>query len=80
MPKLKSLSGSEIVKIFIGFGFELHNQKGSHIKLRRIAETQKQTLVIPNHKVVDKGTLKAIIRQSSKYISFEKLKEHFYSD
>lgn len=79
MSKLKSCSGDELVKIFKELGFEVHNQKGSHIKLRRIKDKQKQTLVIPNHKVVDKGTLKAILRQASRYIDIVKLNELFYS-
>lgn len=79
MPKLKSLSGNELIKIFQGLGFEIYNQKGSHIKLRRIVESEKQTLVIPNHKSIDKGTLKAIIRQASRFIAAGILNDLFYS-
>jgi hypothetical protein len=39
----------------------------------------KQTLVIPNHAEIDIGTLKAIYRQSLKYISENKLFPHFYN-
>lgn len=47
MPKLKRLSGQEVVKIFLSFGFRMLEQKGSHIKLRRFKNEQKQTLVVP---------------------------------
>ncbi|MCD6492457.1 MAG: type II toxin-antitoxin system HicA family toxin [Archaeoglobaceae archaeon] len=33
MPKLRVLSGKEIVKILSKFGFEVVSQRGSHVKL-----------------------------------------------
>jgi len=36
MPKLKNLSGKEVIKILLSFGFEVASQKGSHVKLRRV--------------------------------------------
>ena len=42
MPKLRRLSGADVVAIFEGFGFELVSQRGSHVKLRRVTETGKQ--------------------------------------
>ncbi|MEK7146661.1 MAG: type II toxin-antitoxin system HicA family toxin [Patescibacteria group bacterium] len=80
MPKLKNLSGQEVIKIFLSFGFIVAAQKGSHIKLARILNGTKQTLTIPNHPELDKGTLKAIYRQAVRYISEEKIKPHFYSE
>ncbi len=81
MPKLKILSGQEIVKIFLVFGFSVATQKGSHIKLVRILpDTARQTLTIPSHSELDKGTIKAIYRQSLRYISESELKSHFYSE
>ena len=67
-PKLKHLSGSEVVDIFRVFGFEIYSQRGSHIKLRRIGpEGEKQTLTIPLHHELDVGTLRAIIRQPTRF-------------
>ena len=81
MPKLKVLSGSEVVKILLQFGFGVVGQKGSHIKLCRINEGgYKQTLTIPKHKELDKGTLKAIFNQSGKYISDPELFSYFYNN
>lgn len=81
MPKLKILSGQEIIKIFISFGFVAVAQKGSHIKLARvIEENSRQTLTIPNHNELDKGTIKAIYRQALRYIPESELKRHFYTD
>jgi predicted RNA binding protein YcfA (HicA-like mRNA interferase family) len=48
MPKLRVLSGKEIVKIFSEFRFEIVSQRGSHVKLKRILKDgTKQTLTIP---------------------------------
>ncbi len=81
MPKLKVLSGQDVIKILSSFGFVIALQKGSHVKLSRIkSDKTKQTLTIPNHPELDKGTLKAIYRQSLKYIPEDNLKSHFYNE
>jgi len=81
MPKLRILSGQEIVKIFLVFGFSVAAQRGSHIKLVRILpDKTRQTLTIPNHPELDKGTIKAIYRQALRYIPEEELKSYFYSE
>jgi len=52
---------------------------GRHVKLRRIlSDGTKQTLTIPLHEELDRGTLRAIYRQALRYIPEEKLKPHFY--
>lgn len=81
MPRLKVLSGNEIVRILRSFNFEIQSQKGSHIKLVRFMDTgEKQTLIVPNHSEIDKGTLRAIFRQAIRYIPENDLFSHFYSD
>lgn len=80
MPKLKILSGEEIVDALKNFGFKVHNQKGSHIKLKRISkEGFGQTLTIPLHKELDRGTIKAIYNQALRYIPENELQKYFYS-
>lgn len=77
---LKNLSGKDILKILSKFGFVVYDQTGSHIKLRRAVLNVNQTLVIPNHKNIAKGTIKAIFNQSSKYISESELFPFFYNN
>lgn len=80
-PKLKRLSGKEVLSILSKFGFSIHSQKGSHIKLRRTALSgEQQSLTIVTHDELDIGTLRAIIRQASRFIPEEQLKKEFYSD
>lgn len=79
MPKLKVLSGTDVIRIFQDFGFEVVSRKGSHVKLRRFtSENEKQTIVIPVHDELDKGTLRAIYNQSTRFISESELKKFFY--
>lgn len=79
MPRLRDLSGKKLVKIFESFGFEVVKQTGSHIKMSRIFSGQTQTLVIPNHFSIAKGTLKEIYLQALVYIPEKALKKLFYS-
>jgi len=80
MPKLKNLSGKDVISLLIIFGFTVDSHKGSHVKLRRFYSNENQSLTIPLHKELDEGTLKAIIRQASRYISLEELKIYFHTD
>lgn len=68
-----------MIKILESFNFEKVGQKGSHVKLRRVIGGRRQTLTIPNHDELDKGTLGAIFNQASKYISESELIPHFYN-
>jgi predicted RNA binding protein YcfA (HicA-like mRNA interferase family) len=81
MPKLKSLTGDDVIRILSWFNFEVVSQRGSHAKLRRVlSDGTKQTLTIPRHEDIDKGTLRAVFRQALRYIPEEQLRSHFYSD
>lgn len=81
MPKLRRLSGDEVIKILGLFGFNVAAQSGSHVKLRRsTAAGEKQTLTIPRHRELDTGTLRAIFRQASRYVPSDELRPHFYSE
>ena len=79
-PKLKRLSGKEVLSILSKIGFLVHSQKGSHVKLRRNSSGEIQTLTIPLHDELDIGTLRAIVRQASRFVPEDQLKKEFYSD
>ena len=80
-PKLKRLSGQEVVTALVRFGFEVHSQRGSHVKLRRAGPGgRKETLTIPLHAELDAGTLRAIVRQASHFIPEGELHPYFYSE
>ena len=80
MPKLRRLSGHEVVAILHQFGFTVVSQRGSHMKLKRHVVSESQILTIPAHSELDTGTLRAIVRQAGRFIPESELKPHFYSD
>ena len=63
MSKLPVVSGSECIKALEKTGFAIVRQRGSHIVLVR--EDPRNTVIVPNHKELDRGTLRAIIRQAN---------------
>jgi predicted RNA binding protein YcfA (HicA-like mRNA interferase family) len=78
--RIRRLSGRDVVAILVRFGFAVHSQRGSHVKLRRRASGgEKQTLTIPLHDELDAGTLSAIMRQASRYMPEEQLRPYFYT-
>jgi predicted RNA binding protein YcfA (HicA-like mRNA interferase family) len=62
MNDLPVISGVDAVKALERAGFYKKRQKGGHIILRR--DVPFCQLVVPNHKSLDRGTLRAIIRQA----------------
>jgi predicted RNA binding protein YcfA (HicA-like mRNA interferase family) len=81
MSKLRVLSGREVLKILGEFGFQTFAQRGSHLKLRRILSGGRtQTLTVPNHSEIDRGTLHAIFRQASRFIPESELRGKFFTD
>ena len=80
MPKLKRLSGKDVIAILKQFHFAVESQKGSHVKLGRLLSSgDHQTLTVPNHAELDTGTCRAILRQASRYIPYEEIAPYFYS-
>lgn len=61
MSKLPVVSGKECIKALERIGFAINRQRGSHVVLAR--ENPKNIVIVPNHKELDRGTLRAIIRQ-----------------
>ena len=62
MTRLPRISGRDCVKALGKVGFYLKRQHGSHMILRR--DNPFAQVVVPNHKELDRGTLRAIIRQA----------------
>lgn len=61
-PRLPRISGRDCVQALGKSGFYIKRQRGSHIVLRR--DNPFALLVVPDHRELDRGTLRAIIRQS----------------
>ncbi len=61
MSKLPRMSGEEYINALLKANF-FKRQEGSHTIMRR--DDPFSQLVVPNHKELDSGTLRSIIRQN----------------
>lgn len=62
MGQLPVVSGRDVVRVLARLGYEFDRQKGSHMILRQSRSPHRRA-VVPDHKEVAKGTLRAIIRE-----------------
>lgn len=62
-PSLPVISGQQAIRALKKAGFRRVRQKGSHVVVRR--DDPFSQLTVPNHKVLDRGTLRSIIRQAN---------------
>lgn len=53
-----------MVKALQRVGFTVVSQTGSHIKLRRSIGQETKTVIVPDHRVVRKGTFHNILRHA----------------
>lgn len=78
MSKLPQVSGKDTIKALKKIGFSFVKQQGSHVKLTRIINNQKQTVIVPMHKTLKPGTLRnGILKQINLTVEdFIKLLKH----
>ncbi len=62
MKELSSISGTERISALQKAAYKFVRQKGNHIIIRR--EKSFSQISVPEHKTLDRGSLRAIIRQS----------------
>jgi predicted RNA binding protein YcfA (HicA-like mRNA interferase family) len=62
LSKLPVVSGRQAVKAFGKDGWVVVRRKGSHIALEKAAYPL--TLAIPDHRELDRGTLRSLIKAS----------------
>jgi predicted RNA binding protein YcfA (HicA-like mRNA interferase family) len=62
MAQLPRISGRECITALQRVGFYVRRQRGSHIVMRR--DDPFAQVVVPDHRELDRGTLRAIIRQA----------------
>lgn len=66
------VSGRKLVKIFQRLGYEKVSQRGSHIKMKNYEAGS--TIIIPDHKEIDRWTLKTILKQAE--VSEQRFKDY----
>ncbi len=68
----RNVSGSDLVKLFRKYGYEVVRQKGSHIRLSRTSGEGTHNLTVPNHDPVKLGTLNAILSDAADQLKVSK--------
>ncbi len=79
MPKLVRISGTKLVKTLHNLGFSIIRQRGSHVRMMKKHDGRTHYVTVPLHPILDRGTLRSIIRSISVCISEEDVQELFYS-
>ena len=69
----KAYSARTVLKVLQKLGFVVVSQKGSHIKLKGIRYGRLLIVIVPNHKVLAKGTFISILKQAQ--LSFAEFEE-----
>jgi predicted RNA binding protein YcfA (HicA-like mRNA interferase family) len=81
LPRLKRLSGDQVIAILAEFGFREHSQRGSHVKLAlNLGQEARATVIVPRRRQIGPGLLRAIIREASEFVPEALLKQRFYTD
>jgi predicted RNA binding protein YcfA (HicA-like mRNA interferase family) len=62
VTKLPRVSGRECIQALVRAGFVVRRQHSSHVVLRR--DEPFAQVVVPDHRELDRGTLRAILRQA----------------
>lgn len=82
MPRLRDLSGRQVLDILARLGFQVIRTKGSHVHLRLQTNEATCYVTVPVHrkKSLPPGTLRSIYRQALPCVPEDELRELFYSD
>jgi len=72
MSKLPRISGRDAIKAFGKLGYLYDRQRGSHVMIRQTVEPFRR-LTVPDHKELDTGTLRSLIREAG--LSVEEFKK-----
>ncbi len=67
----RNLSGQELIKLVGVYGYEITNQRGSHIKITK-QQNGEHHIAVPNHHPIKIGTLNGIISQVANLLALSK--------
>ena len=74
LQKLPVVSGKTPLKLLCKIGYEVLQQKGSHVRLRKSSEAGEHNITVPLHEEIAKGTLADILSKVSLWNSISKEK------
>ena len=62
---LPIVSGRKVIKVLTRAGFEVVGRKGSHVRLKKKVGDKVLIVIVPDHRELARGTLRAILRQAN---------------
>ncbi len=79
MPRIRTISGKNLIKELFKIGFILERQTGSHVIIGKTCNGRYFTTVVPLHDPVAKGTLSNIYKDVAKMCTEKDVKSIFFS-
>ena len=58
----RDVDASDLITVFVRYGYTVTRQTGSHIRLSKQSDEGTHNITIPNHSPIKVGTLQSIIR------------------
>jgi len=68
----RDISAEQLIKSLTKLGYQITRQKGSHIRLTTLINSEEHHITIPNHSPVKIGTLNKILKDIAEYNSLSK--------
>ncbi|QEM05597.1 type II toxin-antitoxin system HicA family toxin [Mucilaginibacter sp. P25] len=68
----RDVSGKDLIKVLLKYGYEVIRQTGSHIRLSITLNDGVKNITIPNHDPIKLGTLMAIINDVAEQLKINK--------
>jgi predicted RNA binding protein YcfA (HicA-like mRNA interferase family) len=65
LQKRPVVSGEKLLKVLVRLGYEIIQQRGSHVRLRKPTAAVDHNITVPLHDELAKGTLNDILSQVS---------------
>jgi len=72
VSRLPVVSGRDVVAALQRLGYQIAQQRGSHIRLRHPSDPRRKPTTVPDHPELKPGTLHAILRDAN--LSVEELR------
>jgi predicted RNA binding protein YcfA (HicA-like mRNA interferase family) len=68
----RNISGIELAKLLVKYGYEIQREKGSHLRLNSNYMGYSHKITIPDHEFLKIGTLNNILNNIADYLKVTK--------
>lgn len=68
----RDISGQQLLKALIKYGYEISRQKGSHIRLSKTTGSITHHVTVPDHNPLKLGTLSSILNDVCTFLEIDR--------